>query len=279
MTRARRIHRPALAGVLALVLLACLSLLATQASAEVTEGGGATWRLEQPAPPPAPPGVQGSSIPIGLGKIGDLEFWAPNRGLLITAGNPPTIPPGLWAYNGSEWHELATVCGASDGRIAWAGPDEFWTISNGRPGQTGESESSGSPPLDDNTLCRFSGGQVVASFAHPAFQADSYQAMHAAGCITASDCWFAGDQLPEPQFGAFHLHWNGSSLQAEPYPAEGHAVRDMRALEGHLYESVRVASGDRSSEPSSEPPVLHRINPEGVTPTFEPEAQEFLPLY
>jgi hypothetical protein len=279
MTLTRPIPAPALLGILMALLLAGCGPLAGQAVAEGTEAGAATWRLEQPAPPPPPPGVQGSSIPIGLGRIGDIEFWAPNRGLLITAGNPPTIPAGVWAYNGAEWHELATVCGASDGRIAWAGPDEFWTISNGRPGQTGESEASGNPPLDDNTLCRFSGGQVVASFAHPAVQADSSQAMHAAACITASDCWFAGDPLPEPQFGAFHLHWNGSTLQAEPYPGEGHAVQDMRPLEGHLYESVRIQPGDRVSEPTSEPPVLHRVNPAGITPTFEPEAQEFLPLY
>jgi len=272
MTRSRR-HPARLTSLLALALLACSGGLAAKASAE------ASWRLEQPAPPPAPPGVQGSSIPVGLGRIGDVEFWAPNRGLLITAGNPPTIPPGMWAYNGVEWHELATVCGASDGRIAWAGPDEFWTISDGRAGQVGESEGGESPPLEDNTLCRFSGGQVVASYAHPAFQSDSYQAMHAAGCLSASDCWFGGDQLPEPQFGSFHLHWNGSSLEPEPYPGEGHAVQDMHAFEGRLYESVQLSPVDRLSEPSSEPPVLHRINPQRVTPTFEPEAQEFIPLY
>jgi hypothetical protein len=279
MTLAHRRHAPTLVVALAVVLLAGWGPFAGRAAAEGTEGGGATWRLEQPAAPPAPPGVQGSSIPVGLGKIGAIEFWAPNRGLLITAGNPPTIPPGVWAYNGVEWHELATVCGASDGRIAWAGPDEFWTISDGRPGQVGESGGAEPPPLQDNTLCHFSGGQVVASYAHPAFQADSYQTLHAAACLSASDCWFAGDQLPEPQFGSFHLHWNGSSLQAEPYPAEGHAVHDMRAVEGHLVESVQLSTEDRASEPSSEPPVLHRINPEGVTPTFEPEPQEFIPLY
>jgi hypothetical protein len=241
------------------------------------EESGAAWRVEQPKPPPPPPGVPGSSVPIGLGKIGDIEFWAPNRGLLITAGNPPTIPPGVWAYNGQRWYELATVCGAADGRIAWAGPEEFWTVSNGRPGQATESELGGQPPLDDNTLCHFSGGQVLASYAHPAFQADSYQAMHAAGCITASDCWFAGDPLPEPQIGAFQLHWNGSSLEAEPYLGEAHAVQDMRPLEGHLYESVRLSSGDREVEEKAKPPAVHRINPKGVRPTLEPE--EGLPLY
>ncbi|MFI5004598.1 MAG: hypothetical protein ACHQE6_06250 [Solirubrobacterales bacterium] len=257
----------AIALVLALAL--ALAVQVAYASAEGPEGGVA-WRLEQPRPPKSPPGVQESPAPIGLGKIGDIEFWAPNRGLLSTAGNPPTIPPGLWAYNGSEWHELATVCGATDGRIAWAGPDELWTVSDGRPGQV-EAGSGGIPPLEDNTLCHFAGGQVVASYAHPAFQADSYREMHAAGCITATDCWFAGDPLPEPQIGAFHLHWNGSSLETEPYPAEGHAVEDMRLFEEHLYESVRISPEDRVAEEQLEAPVVHRINPEGVQPTFKPE--------
>ncbi len=37
---------------------------------------------------------------------------------------------------------LSTVCGGAQGRIAWAGPDEFWTISDQRPGQivTAEAE-------------------------------------------------------------------------------------------------------------------------------------------
>ena len=59
--------------------------------------------LEQPLPPNFPTG-EIASTPIGLGRIGDIEFWAPNRGLLITAGNPPTIPAGIWAYNGVGWH-------------------------------------------------------------------------------------------------------------------------------------------------------------------------------
>ncbi|HSZ70344.1 MAG TPA: hypothetical protein VK756_08270 [Solirubrobacteraceae bacterium] len=232
--------------------------------------GEVAWRLEQPAPPPAPTGAPVSSTPIGLGQIGDIEFWAPNRGLLITAGNPPTIPPGIWVYNGQGWHELANVCGATEGRIAWAGPEEFWTISDGRPGQV-ESATGALPPLEDNTLCRFAGGQVAASYAHPAFQSDSYLPMHAAGCLTPSDCWFGGEPLPEPQYGAFQLHWNGGALEAEPYPGEGHAIEDLRVFENHLYESVRVSEGDRVAEPPLEVPVLHRINPEGVQPALAPE--------
>jgi hypothetical protein len=245
---------------LALLLsLACaLAIVAPAAAQEPTWSG-----LEQPVP-------AGSSWPVGLGNVGDVEFWAPNRGLLITQGHSPTIPAGLWAYNGAEWHEYASVCGASKrnretgGRIAWAGPSEFWTVSDGRKGQANESGGTSKerePPLEDNTLCHFAGGQVVGSYAHLAFQPDSYQAMHAAACLGPADCWFGGDPLEEPQIGAFQLQWNGAGLEEEPYAGEGHAIEDMTALEGRLYESVQLASGDRTTSEASEPPVVHRHEP------------------
>jgi len=262
------------AAALALALLLALTLAAGSASA----AGGAeapAWHLEKVLPPQLPGESSEEHLrrfPVGLGKIGDIEFFAPNRGLLITAGNPPTIPPGLWAYNGSEWHELATVCGASDGRIAWAGPDEFWTVSDGRPGQA---SSERPPPLEDNTLCHFKDGEVAGSYASLAFSANSYQAMHGAGCLSSSDCWFGGELLPEPepgakaQSGAFQLHWNGSSVTAEAYPAE-HAIEDMRQFGRYLFESVRIGQGDHliESESPSAPPDLHLITPIGVQPTF-----------
>lgn len=229
--------------------------------------GGAAWHLEQPLPPELPTG-QRSATPIGLGKIGDIEFWAPNRGLLITAGNPPTIPPGIWVYNGVGWHELASVCGASDGRIAWAGPNEFWTISDGRAGQ---SNLENPPPLEDNTLCHFANGEVVASYASLAFLPTSYQAMHGAACLAPDDCWFVGDPLPDEQAGAFQLHWDGHSLNAEPDP-QGHAAEDLRRFGQELYESVRIKSDDvlGEEESASEPSDLHLIEPNGVTPPFLP---------
>ena len=272
MMTSRRLSVPARLG-----LFFVFALAAGAAPAAAQE---ATWRLEQPSPPPPPPGVSEAPLPIPLGEIGDVEFWAPNRGLLITRGNEPTIPPSVWAYNGVEWHELASVCGATAGSIAWAAPGEFWTISDGRAGQANVFRAGieEAPPLEDDTLCHFAGGQVVASYAHPAFEADSYQAMHGAACIGPTDCWFGGEALPEPQIGAFHLHWNGSSLEAEPYPDEGHAVEDMQAFEGHLYEGVRIAFGDPVlNREQIELPALHRINPEGVQPAFQPERG--LPLY
>jgi hypothetical protein len=274
---------PARLGVALAVVAALLLCLAVSAFAEEPS---ASWRSQQPPPPPPQAGVQGSSTPIALGHVGDIEFLAPNRGLLITAGNGSTIPAGVWAYDGAaDWKELAKVCGATDGSIAWAGEDEFWTVSDGRPGQTQSSGNNQQAPLADNTLCHFAGGQVVGSYASPAFEASSYQPMHADGCLTPADCWFAGAPLPSglPITGSFHLHWNGSSLLEEPYEGEAQPVEDMLPFDGQLYESVRVESAHRTEE---EPPVLHTINREGVSPTFEgipgtrnQQESAYVPLY
>jgi hypothetical protein len=261
------------------LMAACLVVLALPlASAQADEGEGVAWRLEQPSPPEPPVGVPPSSTPIGLGHVGDVEFWAPNRGLLTTQGNGSTIAPGLWAYNGQRWHQLSIVCGATDGRIGWAGPEEFWTISDGRPGQAANPKTGQPAPLEDNTLCHFAHGEVVGSYASPAFQANSYQPMHALGCLSTSDCWFAGDPLPELQNDeSFHLHWNGGALTAEP-AQQGHPVEDMRKFGGALYESVRLSRGDREAEPEIPFPfALHLINPKGVTPQVEPVPG--VPLY
>jgi hypothetical protein len=262
VTRARR----QLARAAAALALACGLLASTGAGAHAAQ---ATWRLEQPPPPPAPAPGGGLSTPIGLGRVGDVEFLAPNRGLLITSGNGSTIPAGVWAYDGSGWKELATECGATDGRIAWSGQDEFWTVSDGRPGQTRGGEHNEAPPLEDDTLCHFAGGQIVGSYASPAFQATSYQAMHAAGCLASDDCWFSGAPLPTgaAATGSFHLHWNGSSVAEEPYEGEEQTVEGMTQFGGRLYEGVRVTPPPARTE--AEPPVLHAIDPAGSAPTFE----------
>jgi hypothetical protein len=260
-----------------LCLLIALAALTSSACNTVSANAAeATWRSEQPIP-------SGSSWPIALGTVGDIEFFAPNRGLLISAGTPPTVSPGVWVYNGVEWRQLASVCGASDGSIAWAGPEEFWTVSDGRPGQTslkrGGTEEAA--PLQNNTLCHFANGQVAASYAHLAFEPSSYQEMHGAACVSPNDCWFGGNPLAEPQIGAFHLHWNGSSLEEEPYPAEGHPIESMEAFEGAIFESVRVSAADRESGEVVSAPVVHRINPNGFSPVFEAEDEggAGLPLY
>ncbi len=279
--------RVALAAASLVLGFAALADAAGAAAQGLEDDGGASWRLEQPAPPKAPPGIPEAPAPIALGRIGDIEF-APgmtNRGALITSGNLPTIEPGVWEFNGVSWHQLSIVCGAGDGRIVWTGPEEFWTISNGRPGQSGV--SGGIPPLRDNTLCRFSNPahkgeplRVMESFAFPAFEADSYQAMNAGACLNASDCWFAGEPLPSAstEAGSFHLHWNGSTLAEEPYPEEGYPVESMQQFEGRLYESVRFGEGNRDQS-TAQPAPLHVIEPEGSRTVFEALPWDELPLY
>jgi hypothetical protein len=288
-----------LAAVALMVLCGTLGAGATSAAAS------SEWHLE-PIKPPQLPGESDEEHnrrpPIGLGKIGDIEFIGPNLGLLITAGIPPTIPPGVWAYDGATWRPLTGegpsgkgICGATDGRIAWAlagrnaaGEEEFdfWTVSDGRAGQVTEAGVA----LADNTLCHFRGsvskpGEVVGSYGSLAGQPDSYQAMHGAGCLSQNDCWFAGDPLPAGNLkpGAFHLHWDGSAVSASPHP-QGHAVKDMRAFElqgpppgapgalspRYLFESVQLAPGDKVTERESaaSPSLLHLIAPIGEQPTF-----------
>jgi hypothetical protein len=290
----------------ALLLAATLALALTLGASGAHATGGAEWRFA-PVKPPQLPGESNEQYerrtPIGLGKIGDIEFIRPNLGLLITAGNPPTVPPGVWAYDGVSWRPLTGdggtsgtgVCGASDGRIAWAlagnnpaGEEEFdfWTVSDGRLGQVTEH----GVPLADNTLCHFKGtlskpGEVVGSYGSLAFLPSSYQAMHAAGCLSQSDCWFGGDPLPAGNLkpGSFHLHWDGTAISANPNP-QGHPVDDMRAFElqvpkgqgagalppRYLYESIQYSSADKVSErePPGSPSLLHLIAPMGEQPTF-----------
>lgn len=272
----------------AAVLLTCLA--AAPGPAQAAEGGegAASWRLEQPSPPPPPPGQSEPPAPVPLGTVGDIEFWEPlgsapqaNRGLLITHGNGDAVPPGVWAYNGRDWHEIADVCGATDGRIAWAGPAEFWTVSDQRPGQAAVNGEL--PKLEDRSLCHFGSGAVLASYAHLAFQADSYQGISGAAClppeppaVSSADCWFGGEKL-EP-IGSFHLHWNGSTLAEQPYTKSGDPVTDMRALEHAIFESVAYSRQDPHEEEHglSRPPVLHLA--EAGAESFEPFSGE-LPLY
>ncbi|HTT95572.1 MAG TPA: hypothetical protein VMF55_12935 [Solirubrobacterales bacterium] len=240
--------RPAIA-----LLLATLGLLLPSAA------GATEWHGEQPL-------TEGSAVPVSLGTIYDIEFWAPNRGALITA-------KGVWAYDGTGWHRYSTVCGGTEGRIAWAGPLDFWTISDQRAGQ---SRTENFPNLHSISLCHFVDGAVVASYAEPTGLATSYKQMDAAICLGPSNCWFAGERLAgEPNTGAFHLHWDGIALTAYPSltrwepelsdPAR--AVTDLASFEGSLFESVRVDEGKVAGELQEQPYVLHEILDE-TPPTF-----------
>jgi hypothetical protein len=250
------------------ILLALLALCAiTPASAAA---GEATWQFAPAEAPPAPPGTPQQPLPVPLGKVGAISFWSPNRGLLIdegTAGCRTTsttgVPCGLYAYNGRGWHLLSTVCGAGEGRIAWAGPDNFWTISDQRPGQLTRSTSN----PRNVSLCHFEKGKFVASYATPFDLPNSYLQMDAAACVSETDCWFAGLLGVPPNTGAFHLHWDGHNLTAVYSPWD-HAITSMAvAGPGALFESVEInptAIGDGyGGESEAHPFVLHQIDSNG----------------
>ena len=243
------------------VLLAGLSVCAASAPSAVAAGGTATWVSAPALPPPTPPGASPSPYPVPIGYVGDIEFWRPNRGVLITSGNT-VVPEGLYAYNGVNWHLLSTVCGGTDGRVAWAGPDEFWTISDQRPGQV--LPLGGTVALEDVSLCHFLNGQVVASYALPLDQPNSYQPMDSAACDSASDCWFGG-ALDDA--GAFHLHWNGTSVTEVDAPQD-HEDASMTVFDDQIFESVQIDPGDDfGTEDPTAPPLFHVIIPsDGADP-------------
>jgi hypothetical protein len=249
--------------------LAALALAAAASPAL----GAEQWHSQQPDGP--------GGFPALLGEVGDLECWngEANRCLLIAAGNGG-IAAGVFAYDGSRWYRYSTVCGGSQGRIAWAGPDEFWTISDQQVGQ-----ATNTPPPSRVSLCHFKDGQVVASYGEPVGVPNSYRPMSAAACAGPSDCWFGGERLPATaeNRGAFHLHWNGASVAAIPSQTvfselsdPGRAVSGLAYHEGSFYESVNVEQDDvpNAEEEAAEeaglgPSFLHRLEPGAATP-FRP---------
>jgi hypothetical protein len=252
-----------LAGVL---VLAASALTFAVASGARADDAGASWQFAPATAPPPPPGAEPSPYGVALGNVGDIEFWSPNRGLLITAGTR-LVPMGLYAYDGVSWHQLSTVCGATDGRIAWAGPDEFWTISDQRPGQ----DTTLGVNYSDVSLCHFQNGQVVGSYALPLNQPDSYLPMDSAACRAASDCWFGGELGQPPNSGAFHLHWDGRSVTVV-YSPEGHAITSMALVnQSLLLESMQLAPSDvYAAEDPNHPPVIEQLAPAGSGAVFHP---------
>lgn len=216
-----------------LPLAAVVVLLGGAAPAARAE---ATWRLEQPAPP------AGSPYKVPLGRPGDLSCWSATRCLLAVEGNA-IAPRGLYSYDGAGWHSLSSVCGgpADTTRIAWAGPDEFWTVTEPSLPRLGGGLG----------LCRFRGGQVIGSYSTAPESPDPFRVMTAAACNGPNDCWFAGVGSQDPggqRVGAYHLHWDGSALTSS-YAPQGRGVSDVIAADGRFLEATLagVQREDRDS--------------------------------
>ncbi len=181
-------------------------------------------------------------------RPGDLSFWAPNRGLLTVAGNA-TIPRGIFSWDGRElarsWRPSAAGAGDT-ARIAWAGPTEFWVVSE-------PSLPRGGAGL---ALCRFKDGAGRRLLEHPSRRRRPVPADDRPPPATGpSDCWFGGvgsqDALGE-RVGAFHLHWDGTDLQTVYGPqgrgGQRHRVPRRRALREHPGRSL-AGEPHRSGRP------------------------------
>ena len=238
--------------------LAAAALVAAVVPA--TAQGAASWRLEQPAPP------NGAPFKVPLGAPGDLKFFAPNRGLLSVEGNS-TIPRGLFSYDGRSWRQLSVVCGGpgDTARIAFAGPNDFWVVSQPSLPRVGSGTA----------LCHFRNGEVVASYSTPEEASDPFRQMFSATCNGPDDCWFGGVGSQDPlgeRVGAFHLHWNGRTLETV-YGPQGRGVSDMEFAAGTefrpgaaLVESTLVGRRPENSDepvdlasPEATPALLHRL--------------------
>jgi hypothetical protein len=106
--------------------------------------------------------------------------------------------------------------------------------------------------------------------------------MLAAACNGPSDCWFGGvfgQDGAGRRSGAFHLHWDGTSLTSV-YGPQGRAVSDLFVHGGTWWESTYVgpqpdgANGDATlRDPETVPALIHHINGD-ATFTDDP----FVPL-
>lgn len=235
--------------------LACaVALLAALAPAAAS--AAPRWHEVRVDPPPPPPGVPGAPFPVPLGAVGDIAFWAPNRGLMAVEGNN-VVPKGVYVWNGQRWRPYASVCGAraDKARIAWAGPTEFWTVADVRP-------EVGAVP--GASLCLFRGGRVERSLATPRADPNGFVEMDAAACASPTECWFGGLGLNVPRQGAFHLRWDGASLE-QVAGQQGRGISDIATLAGRWYETTFLGKGadDRGEVqltfPEPQPKLLHRL--------------------
>jgi hypothetical protein len=246
--------------------------------------------LTVPASAGAVPGWSIEKLPGGgvfggapFGEPGDLQCWSVNRCLLMANGNQ-AYSNGLFVFTGdpdqggSPWRQLSTRCGATNaanGRVIWAGPSEFWTI-------TKPSFIAAIEPQDNRNglaLCHFNNGEIVGSYStrragtSDVPSRDPYQTMFSGACKAPDNCWFGGiaSARPtgyssgenDPPNGSFHLHWNGASLTTVFAPSL-RAVSDIVAdhkVGGGFAESVFAGSGPGAALGSSF----------GTPPEYSPE--------
>ena len=277
MRAARRLDRA--------VRLICARCSLAPSSSAPAAADTPQWRLAQPAPPGTGSGRERlDRRPSASAESGTSSSGRRTCGALITDGNGSTVPPGIWVYNGQGWHELAEVCGATDGRIAWAGPDEILD-GLGRARRPGGKRPRSAPaagrrhPLQVRPQGTGQPGLAAGSgrlLRHTRIPANSYQPMHAAACMTPERLLVR--RRPAPRTSARRIppalerDHAGSRTQHT-----GRIGAGMRVFQGSLYESIGLTLEEPEAE-LTEQEILHpSVDPGSAAERLRRELQSPAP--
>ena len=212
------------------------------------------WRLEQPPPPP------GAPFKVPLGAPGDLQFWAPNRGLLAVEGN---------ATSRAGCSSTTARAGASCRRSAAARATRRGSRGPGRA-SSGRSPSRAGRAAAGHRAVPLQGrrGRRLLLDRRPARRpvpADERGRVPRAGRLLVRRRRRAATR-PAQRVGAFHLHWDGSGA-AHRLRAAGARRQRHRGARRRLRRD-RASVGPRReiaptppelARPEATPALLHRI--------------------
>ena len=181
----------------------------------------------------------------------------PNRGALITSGNGGSVEAGRVVLQRRDVARAREQCGATDGRIAWAGPGRVLDGLRRAPGPGRGLEPERPPLAGQHALplrARPAAGASKSSARTRSvpFLGTSYQAMHAAGCLSPNRLLVRRRPAARTAGRRLQLHWNGAGLDRSPILPEGHPSWDMVSYEGPpVTRACGFAAGDKVDQRSA----------------------------
>ncbi len=163
--------------------------------------------------------------------------------------------PGVWAYNGVEWHEIAEVCGAKRRahRVGRArGILDGLRRTPGAGQRILRHAVRTQVPLEDNTLCHFAGGARGRLLRPPRrpgrlLPGDARRRVHPAVPPAVIERLLVrrATRCRNRRSAPSTCTGTGARWKRNRTPGRPRGARSMSVLEGALYESVRVRAGDR----------------------------------
>ena len=235
------------------------------------------------------PGRHGSAAPIGLGRIGDIEF-APgmtNRGAMITSGNPPhdrTRRVGVQrrllapALERCVARAMAASCGPvrkNSGRSPTDDRESRKTSTVNFP-LRGTTASVASPTPNTTGTPPSHGIVRVPGLRSGLLPGDERRRVPSAPPTAGSPAKPCPRRTP--RLGPFTCTGTATRCWRNRIPKKAIRSRACSSSKGRLYESVRIGEHDKDESEAQQAP-LHAIDPEGSASVFEALTWEELPLY